>query len=83
MTWRLVLIVVPANRTPAAEVEVSAGGAGGSGVRVDDALRARAKGWALNLAMVFLAHSEDNVVLREIGRRTLSAVLATGLAGTG
>ncbi len=50
--------------------------AGGSWVRVDDALRARARGWALNLAIVFLAHSEDNPVLRDVGRRTLSAVLA-------
>ncbi len=51
------------------------GGAGGTGVRVDDALRARAKGWALNLAIVFLAHSEDNPVLLQVGRRSLSAVL--------
>jgi aminoglycoside phosphotransferase (APT) family kinase protein len=43
--------------------------------RVDDALRARARGCGLNLAIVFLAHSEDNPVLREVGRRTLSAVL--------
>jgi aminoglycoside phosphotransferase (APT) family kinase protein len=43
--------------------------------RIDNALRARAKGWALNLGIVFLAHSADNPVLREIGRRTLSAVL--------
>jgi aminoglycoside phosphotransferase (APT) family kinase protein len=50
-------------------------GAGGAGVRGDGALRARAKGWALNLAIVFLAHSEDNPVLRQIGRRTLGAVL--------
>lgn len=49
--------------------------AGGAGGRVDDALRARARGWALNLAIVFLAHSEDNPVLREVGRRTLSTVL--------
>jgi aminoglycoside phosphotransferase (APT) family kinase protein len=47
--------------------------AGGSG---DDALRARARGWALNLAIVFLAHSEDNPVLRDVGRRTLRTVLA-------
>jgi aminoglycoside phosphotransferase (APT) family kinase protein len=39
------------------------------------ALRARARGWALNLAVVFLAHSEDNPVLRQVGRRTLSTVL--------
>jgi aminoglycoside phosphotransferase (APT) family kinase protein len=49
--------------------------AGGAGGRVGDALRARAKGWALNLAIVFLAHSEDNPVLLEIGRHTLSTVL--------
>ena len=51
------------------------GGAGGSWVRVDGALRTRARGWALNLAIVFLAHSEDNPVLLEVGRRTLSTVL--------
>jgi hypothetical protein len=38
-------------------------------------VRARARGWALNLAVVFLAHSEDNPVLRQVGRRTLSTVL--------
>jgi len=47
--------------------------AGGGG---DDALRARARGWALNFAIVFLAHSEDNPVLRDVGRRTLGTVLA-------
>ncbi len=46
-----------------------------AGGRVGDALRARARGWALNLAIVFLAHSEDNPVLLQTGRRTLSAVL--------
>ena len=45
------------------------------GGRAGDGLRARARGWALNLAVVFLAHSEDNPVLREVGRRTLGAVL--------
>jgi aminoglycoside phosphotransferase (APT) family kinase protein len=49
--------------------------AGGAGGQVDDALRARARGWALNLAIVFLAHSEDNPVLMEVGRRTLGTVL--------
>jgi hypothetical protein len=48
--------------------------AGGVGGRAD-ALRARARGWALNFAIVFLAHSEDNPVLLEVGRRTLRAVL--------
>jgi aminoglycoside phosphotransferase (APT) family kinase protein len=37
---------------------------------------ARAKGWALALSLVFLAHSADNPLLAEIGRHTLSAVLA-------
>jgi aminoglycoside phosphotransferase (APT) family kinase protein len=46
-----------------------------AGGRADDALRARARGWALNLAIAFLAHSEDNPVIRGIGRRTLSTVL--------
>jgi aminoglycoside phosphotransferase (APT) family kinase protein len=50
--------------------------AGGSSVRPGDALRARARGWALNFAIVFLAHSEDHPVLLDIGRRTLRAVLA-------
>jgi aminoglycoside phosphotransferase (APT) family kinase protein len=51
------------------------GGAGGAAGRVGDALWARARGWALNLAIVFLAHSDDNPVLRQVGRRTLRAVL--------
>ena len=46
-----------------------------AGGRADNALRARARGWALNLAIVFLAHSEDNPVLRQTSRRTLSTVL--------
>jgi hypothetical protein len=49
--------------------------AGGAGGRAGGALRTRAKGWALNLAIVFLAHSEDNPVLLEVGRRALSTVL--------
>ena len=49
--------------------------AGGADGRLDDALRARARGWALNLAIVFLAHSDDNPVLRQVGRRTLRTVL--------
>ncbi|MBV9450041.1 MAG: hypothetical protein JO345_29555, partial [Streptosporangiaceae bacterium] len=53
----------------------AAGGAGGVGGRAGDALRARARGWALNLAIVFLAHSEDNPVLREVGRRALGTAL--------
>ena len=40
-----------------------------------DALWRRARGWALNLAVVFLAHSADNPQIRSVGRRTLRAVL--------
>jgi hypothetical protein len=36
---------------------------------------ARARGWALALALTFLAHSADNPVLAGIGRRTLASVL--------
>jgi len=46
-----------------------------AGGQASDALRARAAGWALNLAIVFLAHSEDNPVMRRVGRRTLGTVL--------
>lgn len=45
------------------------------GPPVDDALWARARGWALDLGVVFLAHSADNPQLLSVGRRTLRAVL--------
>jgi aminoglycoside phosphotransferase (APT) family kinase protein len=35
----------------------------------------RARGWALNFAIVFLAHSADNPQLMAVGRRTLERVL--------
>jgi aminoglycoside phosphotransferase (APT) family kinase protein len=54
--------------------------AGGAGGRAGGALRARARGWALNFAIVLLAHSEDNPVLREVGRRTLRTVLDNRLS---
>jgi len=55
----------------------AAGGAGdGAYDRAGGTLWARARGWALHFAIVFLAHSQDNPVLRGVGRRTLSAVLA-------
>ena len=43
--------------------------------RFGEPLWIRARGWALNLAVVFLAHSADNPQLGQIGRRTLDAVL--------
>lgn len=42
----------------------------------EEALWRRARGWALNFAIVFLAHSADNPQLHEVGRRTLASVLA-------
>jgi aminoglycoside phosphotransferase (APT) family kinase protein len=53
-------------------------------IRLDDAglddadwaaLWTRARGWALNLAIVLLAHSADNPQLLNVGRRTLHRVL--------
>jgi aminoglycoside phosphotransferase (APT) family kinase protein len=41
----------------------------------DDAVWIRARGWALNLAIAFLAHSDDNPQLLNVGRRTLRRVL--------
>ncbi|MBO0771048.1 MAG: phosphotransferase, partial [Actinobacteria bacterium] len=53
--------------------------AGGAGA--DDASWARARGWALALSVVFLAHSADNPLLAGIGRRGLAAVLTGTDAG--
>jgi len=44
--------------------------------RVSDDLWARAEGWALALALVFLAYSADNPMMAGIGERTLAAVLS-------
>jgi aminoglycoside phosphotransferase (APT) family kinase protein len=43
--------------------------------RADGATWARARGWALALALVFLTHSADNPLMAAIGRSTLNAVL--------
>lgn len=42
---------------------------------IDEAVWTRARGWALNLAIVFGAHSADNPLLENVGRRTLRRVL--------
>jgi aminoglycoside phosphotransferase (APT) family kinase protein len=44
--------------------------------RVSEDLWARAEGWALALALVFLAYSADNPMMARIGERTLAAVLS-------
>ena len=45
------------------------------GTSDDDTWR-RARGWALHLALAYLAHSADNALMASIGRRALDAVLA-------
>jgi aminoglycoside phosphotransferase (APT) family kinase protein len=53
--------------------------AAGNGV-ISDATWARARGWALNLAVVLLAWTADQPGLNAVGRRTLAAVLADASA---
>ena len=43
--------------------------------QADDHTRARARGWALALALVFLTYSADNPLMAGIGKRTLHEVL--------
>jgi aminoglycoside phosphotransferase (APT) family kinase protein len=43
--------------------------------QADDHTRARARGWALSLALVFLTYSADNPLIAEIGKRTFREVL--------
>jgi aminoglycoside phosphotransferase (APT) family kinase protein len=44
--------------------------------KADDDTWARARGWALSLALVFLTFSADNPLMAGIGQRTLSELLA-------
>lgn len=48
----------------------------GSAGPIDEALWTRARGWALVLAIAFLAHSADNPRMMTVGRRTLRRVLS-------
>ena len=43
--------------------------------QADDHTRARARGWALALALAFLTHSADNPLMARIGKHTLREVL--------
>jgi hypothetical protein len=52
--------------------------AAGNGV-VDDAMWTRARGWAVVLGVMFLAHSADNPQLHAIGDRTLRTALGEAL----
>jgi aminoglycoside phosphotransferase (APT) family kinase protein len=45
---------------------------------VDDATWIRARGWALVLAIAYIAGSKDDPIIGEVGRRTLAAVLSDG-----
>jgi aminoglycoside phosphotransferase (APT) family kinase protein len=45
-------------------------------LRVDDATRLRARGWAIHLSLAYLANSADHPLLAEVGRSTLAAVIA-------
>jgi len=49
--------------------------ASGAPTPVSDPLWLRARGWALNFALVFLAYSADDPQLRQVGERTLRTVL--------
>ena len=68
-------MLLPADRGGAFREAYQAHQAAGS-VPADGELWRRARGWALNLALAFLAHSADNPLIRGIGDRTLRAVLA-------
>jgi hypothetical protein len=56
----------------AAEREIFRQAYGGA----DDHTWARARGWALSLALVFLTFSADNPLMARIGERTLTELLA-------
>ena len=68
-------MLLPADRSGAFREAYQAHQAAGA-VPADGELWRRARGWALNLALAFLAHSADNPLIHGIGDRTLRAVLA-------
>jgi aminoglycoside phosphotransferase (APT) family kinase protein len=43
---------------------------------IDTNTRARAKGWALSLALAYLESSDDNPTMRRVGEQTLKAILS-------
>jgi aminoglycoside phosphotransferase (APT) family kinase protein len=47
-----------------------------------DALKMRARGWALALGLAYLAHSRDDAAMAALGQRTINAVLDEPLALT-
>ena len=69
----LAWMLLPAARHDAFRTAYAEAGNGA----VSAATWARGRGWALHLAVVFLAWSADNPQLHEVGRRTLAAVLGS------
>jgi aminoglycoside phosphotransferase (APT) family kinase protein len=59
-----------------ARIAFQAAYAGSSAHGASAGLWARAEGWALALALVFLAYSADNPMMARIGERALAAVLS-------
>jgi hypothetical protein len=59
----------------AARLAFRAAYAGASRHGANQDLWDRARGWALALALVFLAHSADNPMMARMGQQTLAAVL--------
>ena len=68
----LAWMLLPASSHDAFRAAYAAAGNGA----ISAATWARGRGWALNLAIVFLAWSADNPQLHEVGERTLAAVLS-------
>jgi aminoglycoside phosphotransferase (APT) family kinase protein len=48
----------------------------GAGPPTNDVTWARARGWALSLAVAYLAHSAGSPWMARLGRQTIAAVLA-------
>lgn len=66
-------MMLPAQHRPAFKAAYRTAGAIHA---ADDGLWRRARGWALNFALIYLAHSADNPQLAKVGADTLRAVLA-------
>ena len=71
-------MLLPAQHHDAFRAAYHAAGEQGTG---DDDTWARARGWAVALSLVYLAHLADNPQLAGIGRRTLSAVFTWATGG--
>jgi aminoglycoside phosphotransferase (APT) family kinase protein len=68
-------MLLPLSWHDAFRAAYAAARAGVAGGAIDDGLWLRARGWALNFGIVYLAHSADNPQLLAVGRRTLERIL--------